>query len=163
LKLQLCSLEFWRSLAHPSPASPSPTRLASSNTRRGGRTGGAAGREAGGGRTRPTRSAKPGIFQGFQVTGRPEVWRHPRDPAPVVASSHPQPGPGPKKPGEASSGKVLTGSKGLTLSEPRHVSPPPLPSRGKQDFRIFENIVKCVRMVRGKSPHHSCSEKGPKS
>lgn len=139
MKLQLCSLEFWRSFARPSPARPPPPPLPARIPAEDAGPQGPGGRK---GKDPPETPCQAWHLSGFQVTGGPEVWRHPRDPAPVVASSHPQPGLGPKKPGKPRL-ESLDRVKRADIERAKTRFTPPLPSRGKQDFRIFENIVKC--------------------
>lgn len=150
MKLQLCSLEFWRSLARPSPSPPSlppphppPCQLEyqprPSWTRGAGEEGGRRGDGS-------ARDALPGLAS-FGVSSVGAVpgsggtagtrLRLSRPPTPNLGWDQRSPG--------SRVWKVLTGSKGLTLSEPRHVSPSRSPPGGKQDFRIFENTVKCGR------------------
>lgn len=54
----------------------------------------------------------------------------------------PNPGLGPKKPGKLRL-ESLDRVKRADIEPAKTRFTPPLPSRGKQDFRIFENIVKC--------------------
>lgn len=66
MKLQLCSLELWRSLAHPSPAPallPLPCQLEYPPPPLDGR-GGEKGRRRG--RIRPGRLVRPGNARGFK-------------------------------------------------------------------------------------------------
>lgn len=106
MKLQLCSLEFWRSLAHPSPAPPPPCQLEyplRPREGRGGQGGRAEGEDPPGTLGWARRlSTSPGIAQGFKCPDGPSRSRwHPRDPALLVAPSRPQLGAGSEKPGKS--------------------------------------------------------------